>query len=55
MLWDPSFASWQTFGVRTNSQMLVLAPDFSRSSELLFGFDDTQQAAILDLAASLDG
>ncbi len=50
MLWDPSFATWQTFEVRTNSQMMVLSPDLSAGSSLLFGFDAEQQAAILDFA-----
>ena len=53
MLWDPSFSTWQSFGVRINSQMIVLSPDLERGSELIFGFDQTQRDAILRLVDSV--
>lgn len=53
MLWDPSFATWQTFGVTSNSQMMVLSADLSQSTDLIFGFDEAQRESILDLAAGL--
>ncbi len=52
MLWDPSFATWRTFEVRANSQMMVLSPDLTAGSSLIYGFDDEQQSQILDFAAS---
>jgi len=53
MLWDPSFATWQALGVRTNSQMMVLSPDLLTGTNLIFGFNDEQRAAILELAKQL--
>lgn len=53
MLWDPSFATWEAFGVRINSQMALLSPDLTRGTELWFGFDDEIQGSILELAADL--
>jgi len=51
MLWDPSFATWQSFGVQANSQMMILAPDLSSSSELIYGFSPEQQTAIVDVVS----
>ena len=48
MLWDPSFETWRSFGVRINSQMMLLSPDLSAATELLYGFDEDQRAAILE-------
>ena len=48
MIWDPSFATWQAFGVQANSQMMVLSPDLTTGSSLIYGFDETQRTAILD-------
>jgi len=53
MLWDPSFATWQSFGVQANSQMIVLSPDLTQGSNLIFGFDDDQQSAILELVGNI--
>ena len=53
MLWDPSFATWQAFGVRANSQMMVLSPDLSSGSNLIYGFNSDQQDAIVDLLDNL--
>lgn len=47
MLYDPTFVTWQSFGIRTNSQMQLLTPDLTSGSDLLFGFSDDQQQAIL--------
>lgn len=48
MLYDPTFNTWRAFGVTTNSQMKLLTPDLDASSDLLFGFGEDEQAAILD-------
>lgn len=53
MLWDPSFETWSTVGVRLNSQMMLLSPDLTSGTELFFGFGDDQQQQILDLLPSL--
>ena len=48
MLWDPSFSTWQQFGVQANSQMMVLTPDLTGGSSLIYGFSDDQQQAVID-------
>ncbi len=48
MLYDPTFLTWRSFGVTTNSQMKLITPELDASSDLLFGFGDSQQAAIVD-------
>ena len=53
MLWDPSFVTWRTLGVQANSQMLLMTSDLSQRSNLIYGFDDNQRAALLDLVATL--
>ena len=53
MLWDPSFLTWQALQVRTNSQMMLVSGDLSRGSNLIYGFDDTQRAELLDIIDSL--
>ncbi len=53
MLWDPSFATWSAFGVRINSQMLLMSPDLSSGTELFFGFDEARQREVLDALPSL--
>ncbi len=50
MVWDPSFATWQVFGVQYNSQMTVLSPDLNEASNLVYGFDQAQQDEILEFA-----
>ena len=40
MLWDPSFSTWRSLGVTTNSQMMVLAPDLQTGTQIFFGFGD---------------
>jgi hypothetical protein len=52
MLWDPNFVTWPAFGVQANSQMMVVSPDLEQGTPLLYGFDETQQAAILEFVAS---
>lgn len=47
-LWDPSFATWQSFGVRSNSTMAILSSDLSSSSNTFFGFGPDEQQQILD-------
>ncbi|MEE9416414.1 MAG: hypothetical protein V3V01_14115 [Acidimicrobiales bacterium] len=54
MLWDPSFDTWRALGVTTNSQMQLITPDLSGGSELLFGFRDDQQQAILDALGAFE-
>jgi len=53
MLWDPSFATWQAFGVRANSQMMVISSDLTQGSTLIYGFDEGQREAILDLVDTM--
>ena len=53
MIWDPSFATWQTFGIRINSQMMVMSSDLTAGSELLFGFGPDVQESILNAADTL--
>lgn len=53
MLWDPSFSTWQTFGVTANSQMIVLSPDLSQGSTLIFGFDEAKREQILELVSNV--
>ncbi len=53
MLWDPSFATWQALGVEANSQMMVLSPDLQQSTNLIYGFDETQREGILELVDQL--
>ena len=53
MLWDPSFATWQAFGIRANSQMMVVSGDLSQGSSLIYGFNDDQQNAILEFVDTL--
>lgn len=53
MLWDPSFATWQAFGVQANSQMMVISPDLEQGSSLIYGFDEGQREAILELIVSI--
>ncbi len=47
-LWDPSFDTWQAFGVRANSSMALLRADLSTSSNTFFGFGAEEQQMILD-------
>ncbi len=53
LLWDPSFGTWQALGVRANSQMMVVTPDLSQGSSLIFGFTKDQQQGVLDFVADL--
>lgn len=53
MLWDPTFSTWQSFGVNTNSQMIVLSPDLEQGSNLIFGFDEGRREAILELVGNI--
>ena len=48
-LWDPSFATWQAFGVRTNSSMAILRGDLTSTSQVFFGFGEADQQEILDV------
>jgi len=47
-LWDPSFATWRAFGVRTNSSMALLSSDLGSVSNVFFGFGSEEQQQILD-------
>jgi hypothetical protein len=51
MLWDPNFVTWPAFGVQANSQMMVVSPDLEQGTPLLYGFDESQQAAIVEFVA----
>ncbi|MEO0492336.1 MAG: hypothetical protein AAF081_02855 [Actinomycetota bacterium] len=51
-LWDPSFATWQGYGVRANSSMAILSADLSTTSSVFFGFGDAEQQQVLDALAN---
>ena len=53
MLWDPTFATWQALGVQANSQMMVLTPDLTQSSALIYGFNEDQRDSILEFVGSI--
>lgn len=53
MLWDPSFTTWSTFGVRINSQMLVMSADLTTSTDLFYGFGAEEQAQVLEALPAL--
>lgn len=53
LLWDPSFNTWSAFGVQANSQFVLLAPDLSTGSDLVYGFNDDVQAQIVELLEGL--
>ena len=53
MLWDPGFTTWQAFEVRANSQMMVLSSDLERGTDLIYGFDQSQREALLELIDTL--
>ncbi|MEQ8840101.1 MAG: hypothetical protein RIB98_03900 [Acidimicrobiales bacterium] len=53
MVWDPSFDTWSTFGVRINSQMLLAPADLTSFGELFFGFGDDDRQRILDTLPTL--
>ena len=53
MLWDPSFATWQAFGVQANSQMMVVSPDLETGSNLLYGFGEGQRTSIIEFVEAL--
>ena len=53
MLWDPSFATWQSFGISINSQMILMSGDLTTGSELFFGFGESEQQQILDALPGL--
>lgn len=47
-LWDPNFATWNQFDVRTNSSMALLSADLQGMSPVFFGFGPDEQMMILD-------
>ncbi len=53
MIWDPSFETWSTFGVRINSQMLLASSDLTSFGELFFGFGDNERQQVLDALPSV--
>ncbi len=53
MLWDPSRDTWRAFGVRFNSQMIVMSADLTAGTELIYGFEEGQRQAILDFVDEL--
>ena len=53
MLWDAGRTTWRAFGVTANSQMIVMSPDLEQGSNLIYGFDQNQRDAILELVATL--
>ncbi len=53
MIWDPSFATWSSFGVGINSQMLLASSDLTSFGSLFFGFGEADRQEILDALPSL--
>jgi hypothetical protein len=53
MLWDPSFVTWSTFGVRINSQMLLMSSDLTSGTELFYGFGEADRERVLEALPSL--
>jgi len=48
MLWDPSFSTWQAFGVRINSQMMLIDGELEGASDLFYGFGSNEQTQIIE-------
>ena len=48
LLWDPSFETWRSLGVHANSQFILLTPDLTEGSALLYGFDDDIQSQLVE-------
>ncbi len=48
MLWDPSFVTWQAFGIRINSQMVVMSGDLTTGTEVFYGFGEAEQRQVID-------
>ena len=53
MIWDPSFETWSHFGVRINSQMMLVNADLTSGTDLFYGFGDADRQRILDTLPSL--
>ena len=53
MLWDPSFTTWSTFGVRINSQMMLMSSDLDARTELFYGFGAADRERVLEALPSL--
>ena len=53
MLWDPSFETWSSFGVRANSQMILMSSDLTSGTDLFFGFGPNRQEEILEAIPGL--
>jgi len=47
-LWDSTFTTWEMFGVRANSSMLLLSADLSTTGSVFVGFDADEQQRVLD-------
>ncbi len=48
MLWDPSFSTWQHFGVTINSQMMIIDGGLEGTTNLFYGFGTEEQDQILE-------
>jgi len=53
MLWDPSFETWSAFGVRINSQMLLMSSDLTSGTDLFYGFGEADRDRVLEALPSL--
>ena len=53
MIWDPSFETWSRFGVRINSQMMLMNADLTSGTELFYGFGESDRQRVLDALPSL--
>ena len=53
MVWDPSSATWSHYGIRRNSEMILLNSDLTPATELFYGFGDGERQMVLDALPSL--
>ncbi len=47
MLWDASFETWRAFGIRINSEMVVMSADLTTGSEVFYGFGESEQQQVI--------
>jgi hypothetical protein len=53
MLWDPTFTTWQSFGTRINSEMVLMSSDLNAGTALFYGFGENERQQILDALPQL--
>ena len=53
MLWDPTFQTWNQYGIRINSSMILLSGDLTRGTDPRSGFGSSDQQWIIDNLGAL--